>query len=55
MNTVIQNNVNPIEKVEHSTLIMASVIYGGLSVEELSNENQIERLRDHAPMLFLES
>jgi hypothetical protein len=52
MNTIIQKNTNPIEKMEQSTLIMASVIHGGISTEELSNENQHERLRNHSALLF---
>jgi hypothetical protein len=51
MNTIIQKNTNPIEKMEQSTLVMASVIYGK-SAEELTEESQHERLQQHATMLF---
>ena len=53
MNTIIQQNTNPIEKMEQSTLIMASVIHGR-SVQELSNESQHKRLQSQAAMLFEE-
>ena len=53
MNTIIQKNTNPIEKMEQSTLIMASVIHGR-SAQELANENQHERLHNQAAMLFEE-
>jgi hypothetical protein len=51
MNTIIQKNTNPIEKMEQSTLIMASVIHDR-SAEELANESQHERLHNQAAMLF---
>jgi hypothetical protein len=53
MNTIIQKNTNPIEKMEQSTLVMASVIHGK-SAEELTEESQHERLQQHATMLFQE-
>jgi hypothetical protein len=53
MNTIIQKNTNPIEKMEQSTLVMASVIHGK-SAEELTEESQHERLHQHATMLFQE-
>ena len=52
MNTIIEKNTNPIEKMEQSTLIMASVIHGGCGVEVLSNDSEHERLRNHSTMLF---
>jgi hypothetical protein len=51
MNTIIQKNTNPIEKMDQSTLIMASVIHGR-GAEELSNESQHERLHNQAAMMF---
>ena len=52
MNTIIEKNTNPIEKMEQSTLIMASVIHGGCGMEVLSNDSEHERLRNHSTMLF---
>ena len=53
MNTIIQKNTNPIEKMERSTLVMASVIHGK-TIEDLANETQHERLQDQAALLFQE-
>jgi len=52
VNTVIQKNVNPIERVERSTLIMASTIHGVL-VSDLVVGNQVNRLQGITPTLFL--
>ncbi|CAM9417059.1 unnamed protein product [Ectocarpus fasciculatus] len=43
MDTIVKNNVNPIEKVERSTMIMASAIHGE-PVESLVREDHSERL-----------
>jgi len=53
MNTVVRDNVNPVEKVERSNLIMASVIHGQ-SVEGLVDNDQVERVKLYSPKLFLE-
>lgn len=53
MNTVIQQNVNPIEKVERSLLILATTIQNK-SASELLREDQIERLKTYSPTLFKE-
>jgi hypothetical protein len=53
MNTIVQKNTNPIEKMEQSTLIMASVVHGR-SAGDLVNESQHERLLNQAAMLFEE-
>ena len=51
MDTVIENNVNPIEKVERSILIAASAIHDKPPAELLSCD-QTERIKSHAPQLF---
>ncbi len=51
MNTVIQKNVNPIEKVERSSLIVATTIHNR-SARELVQEDQVERVSTYSPMLF---
>jgi len=51
MDTVIQQNVNPIEKVERSTLIVASTIQNR-EVAELLRDDQLERVATYSPMLF---
>jgi len=50
VNTVVQDNVNPIEKVERSSLIVASTIHG-VEPAQLVQPNQIERLALYSPML----
>jgi len=51
MDTVIQKNVNPIEKMEQSALVMAAVVHG-TDVEELVRVQQVDRLLTQAPALF---
>jgi len=51
MDTIIQQNVNPIEKVERSTLIVASTIQNK-EVVDLLRDDQIERVSTYSPMLF---
>lgn len=51
--TVVQGNVNPIDKVERSTLIMATTVHQ-LPAAALIREAQRERVCDTSPMLFLE-
>lgn len=50
-NTVIQRSVNPIEKVEHSSLIVASTIQR-TPVEALTRSEEHDRLETYSPMLF---
>jgi hypothetical protein len=50
--TVVQDGVNPIDKVERSTLIMASTIHQEPS-SKLINQNQLLRVSSTSPMLFL--
>lgn len=51
INTVVQDNVNPIEKVERSTLIVASTIHSK-SPEELLKPAELERVKKASPILF---
>eukprot|EP01104_Vermistella_antarctica_P016952 TRINITY_DN590_c0_g1_i2.p1 TRINITY_DN590_c0_g1~~TRINITY_DN590_c0_g1_i2.p1 ORF type:complete len:948 (+),score=314.10 TRINITY_DN590_c0_g1_i2:144-2987(+) len=51
VNTVVQDNVNPIEKVERSSLIIASTIHNA-SVAELVKPSQLERVKKFNPILF---
>lgn len=51
--TVVQNNINPIEKVERSALVMASTVHQ-VAVGDLIQESQKTRLANTSPMLFLE-
>jgi hypothetical protein len=49
--TVIQQNVNAIEKVEQSQLIVASVVHG-VKPAQLLNVDQVARLQEFSPVLF---
>jgi len=49
--TVVQQNINPIEKVERSFLTMASVVHQR-SVAALVQDSHLERLHDSVPALF---
>jgi len=51
INTVIQDNVNPIEKVECSTLIVATTIHD-LPASELVASDQVKRVATYSPLLF---
>merc|ERR1712146_51611 len=51
IDTVVQDNVNPVEKVERSILIMASTVKKE-PVESLVQQDQVQRLLEFAPSLF---
>lgn len=51
MNTIIQDNVNPIEKVERSSLIVAATIQNK-SPEELIANEQRDRIALYSPTLI---
>jgi len=51
--TVIQENVNPIEKVERSMLIMATTVHEQ-SAQALLNTPESTRIQTATPQLFLE-
>jgi tartrate dehydratase beta subunit/fumarate hydratase class I family protein len=53
VDTVVQRNVNPIEKVEFSSLIMATTIHKE-RVENLVTRDQVGRLLEHSPSLAIE-
>eukprot|EP01060_Flectonema_neradi_P029488 TRINITY_DN408_c0_g1_i9.p1 TRINITY_DN408_c0_g1~~TRINITY_DN408_c0_g1_i9.p1 ORF type:complete len:912 (+),score=260.96 TRINITY_DN408_c0_g1_i9:79-2736(+) len=51
IDTVIQGNINPIEKVERSILIAATTIHSK-PASELLLEDQAARVKQHSPKLF---
>jgi len=51
--TVVQDNLNPIERVERSTLIMATTVHQ-LPAAALIRESQRGRVGGASPMLFLQ-
>jgi hypothetical protein len=53
VDTVVQRNVNPIEKVEFSSMIMATTIHNE-GVENLVVGDQVARLLEHSPSLIPE-
>jgi len=52
METVIQDNINPIEKMERSTIIVASAIHGRCPEDILRDELQVSRVKKNSPALF---
>ena len=52
VNTVIQDNVNPIEKIERSYLLVASIIHNVSMKDLLSNVKELDRISNHSPMLM---
>jgi len=53
VDTVVQQNVNPIEKVERSAMMVAAVVHDSRPELMLRHE-QIERFKLYSPKLFLE-
>jgi hypothetical protein len=53
LETVVQDNVNPIEKVERSALIMGTTVHRR-SAAELLRPDQTARMAALSPLLFLE-
>jgi len=51
LNTVVQDNVNPIEKVERSNLIVATTIHEK-EARDLIEPSQEERASTYSPLLF---
>ncbi len=51
LNTLVQDNVNPIEKVERSNLIVASVVHNAAPVDMLKPA-ELERAQKASPALF---
>jgi hypothetical protein len=51
VDTVVLDNVNPIEKVERSSLIVASAIHD-VSAAELIQADQVDRVRTHSALLL---
>ncbi|EJK49929.1 hypothetical protein THAOC_31144, partial [Thalassiosira oceanica] len=52
MGTVIRDNVNPIEKIECSTLLLASAVHGVSARELVCDANELRRLRMTTPRLL---
>eukprot|EP01122_Echinamoeba_exundans_P013036 TRINITY_DN5621_c0_g6_i1.p1 TRINITY_DN5621_c0_g6~~TRINITY_DN5621_c0_g6_i1.p1 ORF type:complete len:1099 (+),score=366.81 TRINITY_DN5621_c0_g6_i1:411-3707(+) len=53
--TIVAENMNPIEKVERSTLIVASTIHNDAPAATLVKPEQLERVSTYSPKLFVEA
>ena len=51
MDTLVKDNVNPMEKLERSELIVAEVIHGKKAVEMLK-KREVQRVQENEPALF---
>ena len=54
VDTVIMDNVNPIEKVERSVLIVGTTIHNQPDARALLQPQHAQRVLGHSPQLFLE-
>jgi len=52
LDTVVQGNINPIERVERSLVIMATTLHG-VPAAQLLRDEHVARLRGNAPTLFV--
>ena len=52
MDTVVQGNINPIERVERSALILASTLHSTPAIQ-LMKPDQLPRVQSSSPSLFL--
>ena len=52
--TVIEENINPIEKLERSLLVVQSAIHG-LPMQKILKKDMVQRVLKHSPMLFDQS
>jgi len=53
METIVQDNMNPIDKVERSTLIMATTVHQQ-PASALIRDAQLPRVKAASPMLFVD-
>lgn len=54
MSTVVCDNIDPIEKLECSTLILASAIHGMPARELITDVSELQRLEGALPLLLLD-
>ena len=55
MGTIVQDNLNPIAKLERSTLLLAGTIHNVSRQKLIAEQQQLERLQNDFPKLFLEN
>jgi L-aminopeptidase/D-esterase-like protein len=51
MQTLVQENVNPLDRIEHSMLILGSSVHR-VAVDKLLNPANVKRIATSAPALF---
>merc|ERR1712194_69335 len=54
MQTVVQDNINPIEQVERSTLVLASTVHMAPVKQLLAQSADMKRISKNSPALFIE-
>ncbi|KAI8908096.1 hypothetical protein DFJ77DRAFT_473676 [Powellomyces hirtus] len=54
VDTVVRQNIDPLEKVEESSLILAAVVAGEVTAERLLKVSQTQRIRERAARLSTE-
>ena len=52
MSTVVCDNINPIEKLEGSTLLLASTVHGHPARDLIKDASQLQRLEGALPLLL---
>lgn len=52
MNSVVERNLNPVEKVERSALIIAATLHEVPTVETLVQPGALARVAQHSPLLL---
>jgi hypothetical protein len=52
LGTIIQDNINPIAKLERSSLVLASTIFGQSAACVIRSEQDVKRLRSVFPLLL---
>mmetsp|Transcript_12944 Transcript_12944/g.19979 ORF Transcript_12944/g.19979 Transcript_12944/m.19979 type:complete len:956 (-) Transcript_12944:102-2969(-) len=53
--TIIQDNINPIQKIESSTLLFASAIHGVDARDLIKDKSELNRLKGENPLLLKDS
>merc|ERR1711933_260343 len=54
MGTIIEDNINPIEKLEISALLMASAVHNVAAITMVHDDNERKRLASSFPMFLLQ-
>ena len=55
IDTAVIDNVNPIEKVEHSSIIIASTVQGVSPRDLLKGETQVAKIEKFSPLLLADA